>query len=204
MSLIEIEEITRKLTESVSDYRFEHALLVAETAAEIARRFGVDGHKARLAGLLHDCAKGFTDDPEPILLLSEQAGLAPNQTQLADPVLFLHAPLSAYVAQRDYGIEDREILDAIARHQSGHISMTKLDKIIYIADWTEPTRKGMDVYRELLTGDLDEAFFRLYADNIIRVVQRGWMFFENISDVYNNLLLERMKKAGKAEACDDA
>lgn len=90
-----IEEMKSKLKESVADYRFEHALLVSETAKEIACKFGVDEQKAYIAGLLHDCAKGFTDEPEMPIALENEAGIILTPTQLKDPMLFLHARLIA-------------------------------------------------------------------------------------------------------------
>jgi HD superfamily phosphohydrolase YqeK len=65
--------------------------------------------------------------------------------------------------------------------------MTGLDKIIYISDWAEPTRKGMDEYRELAKSDLDEAFFRLYSYSIANVVKNCLKFYDRISDIYNAL-----------------
>jgi len=99
--------------------------------------------------------------------------------------------LSAYVAKRDYGIEDTNIINAIDRHQAGHAEMTELDKIILIADNIEPSRKGMEWYRDNLSSGLDEAFIKLYADTIIRVAQDGLLFFEHMSDLYNTFLLKK-------------
>ncbi len=182
-----------KLKESVADYRCRHALLVAETATEIASSLNIDAKKALIAGLLHDCAKGFTDDPEIPLTLAIEAGISPTTIQLTDPVLFLHAPLSAYIAKRDYGIIDTEILEAISRHTFGHVEMSNLDKIIYLSDYIEPTRKGMDKYREIVKTDLDEAFYQLFVDNMMHIISNERVFDENASNIYNSINLKRKK-----------
>ena len=53
----------RKSVEKVQDAkRFEHTLGVEYTAAALAMRYGSDINNARIAGLLHDCAKCFSDE----------------------------------------------------------------------------------------------------------------------------------------------
>ena len=49
------------LKENLDQERYEHSLGVAESAMELANRFGVDSQKAYLCGLIHDCAKCFTN-----------------------------------------------------------------------------------------------------------------------------------------------
>jgi predicted HD superfamily hydrolase involved in NAD metabolism len=183
-----------KLRESVADYRYRHSLLVAEIAAELAANLHMDAQKVIIAGLLHDCAKGFTDDPEIPLTLAAEAGMIPTAIQLSDPVLFLHAPLSAYIAKRDYGIVDDEILNAISRHTSGYVGMSNLDELIYLSDYIEPTRKGMDKYREIAKRDPSEAFYQLYTDNMMRIISNEWVLDENASAIYNSINLKRKRR----------
>ena len=42
--------------------RYEHSLGVSDTAVFLAKRFGVDETKAKVAGLLHDCAREYAND----------------------------------------------------------------------------------------------------------------------------------------------
>ena len=42
--------------------RYWHTIGVAETSACLAMRYGVDMQKAFTAGLLHDCAKCYSDE----------------------------------------------------------------------------------------------------------------------------------------------
>ena len=46
--------------------------------------------------------------------------------------------MGAYLAEKEAGITDPEILDAIRYHTSGRPGMTLLDKVIYVADYIEP------------------------------------------------------------------
>jgi len=71
----------------------------------------------------------------------------------------IHALIGADMAKRCFGINDKEILDAIYRHAIGCKDMTLLDKIIFVADGIEPNRVGSDAdeARTAAESDLDKA-----------------------------------------------
>ena len=128
-----------KVRNSQKDSRFIHTLGVVDTAVQLARRYQEDVKKTEIAALLHDCAKEI------------YPGLQ-------------HAPKGAELAKTEYGIEDDEILDAIRWHTTGRPEMTKLDKIIYIADYIEPNRNqapNLDEIRHLAMVDLDECLYTI-------------------------------------------
>ena len=58
----ELLGIQEKLRSVLKKKRFEHTLGVRYTAGALAMCHGVDLKKAQLAGLLHDCAKHYTDE----------------------------------------------------------------------------------------------------------------------------------------------
>jgi nicotinate-nucleotide adenylyltransferase len=70
----------------------------------------------------------------------------------------LHSKSAAVVARADFGVSD-SVYNAILWHTTGRAEMTKLEKIIYLADYIEPTRKfeGVDDLRALSYNDLDKA-----------------------------------------------
>lgn len=138
-----------------SPARLEHAVGVAETAARLAERFGAAPGKAWLAGLLHDYAREVPFSQA--LRLAETHGLL---GMVAEPsVALLHAPLGSVLLRTEVGIEDPEILAAVARHTTGAPGMTTLDKVVYLADYIEPGRcfPGVDEIRVLAERDLDVA-----------------------------------------------
>ena len=164
-----------KLRSALKESRYQHSMGVCSEAVKMAERYGVNTDKAYLAGLLHDCAKGF--DNEKQLELCKKCGLELDEVTLACPAV-IHAPLGAEVAKREYGIDDEEILDAIRYHTVARAKMTDLDKIIYIADMIEPMRSfdGVEELREAAYKDLDTAFimalrqsmeFNLKKQNVI-------------------------------------
>jgi predicted HD superfamily hydrolase involved in NAD metabolism len=117
--------------------RFAHTLGVMETAASLAEANGLPAGKARVAGLLHDCAKHLTD--AQLLAYADVSGA--DAFERAIPQL-LHAPVGAHIAQSRYSVRDPEILSAIRRHTVGGRGMGILDAIVYVADYIEPNRAG--------------------------------------------------------------
>lgn len=150
-------EIRKNLKNKLDPGRYEHTLGVCYTCQALAMRYDCDLHKAELAGLLHDCAKRF--DNETMLKKCRKRNIPVTESELRDPSL-LHAKLGAWYAQEKYGVEDEEILSAIACHTTGKCSMSLLDKILYVADYIEPGRykaEELTKMRKLAFLDLDLA-----------------------------------------------
>ena len=126
----EVGRIVAQLRRELDPKRFRHTMGVARAAAQLAQAHGVDPAQARLAALLHDCAKGNTQ------ALAEQYGA--DVSDMAPPIR--HAPVGAIHGRNAYGVQDPAILQAIARHTVCGPNMTALDKVIYLADKIEPGR----------------------------------------------------------------
>ena len=81
----------------------------------------------------------------------------------------MHAKVGSFLAKEKYGIQDQEILDAIACHTTGKPGMGMLDKILYIADYIEPCRNqapDLAVVRRLAFEDLDQCLYRILKDTL--------------------------------------
>jgi predicted HD superfamily hydrolase involved in NAD metabolism len=131
------EKVLAWLTQRVPAARITHILGVEQTAGDLARHYGLDEAKARSAGLLHDAAKYFK--PQLLLQMAQKEGLELDSVLEAHPHL-LHADASAIVARDEFGVVDREILDAIANHTLGRPNMSQLSCTVFIADTIEPSR----------------------------------------------------------------
>ena len=188
------EELSRRLQKK----RYEHSLGVADTAAMLAERFGADVEKARVAGLLHDCAREYkTED-----LASEAArrSIDCGEVERTMPLL-LHAYVGARRAQEVYGVTDPEILQAIWRHTVGGEHMTTLDKIVYFADMIEPQRDypEVDALRELSrTASLDTMALAGLSQSILFVLQTGRLIHPATVAARNELLLCARAKERRA------
>lgn len=151
--------------------RIPHVLGVEQEAARLALRYGADVEKARRAALLHDCTKRMSTEEH--LALCREYGLEPDEMERTNGKL-LHARTGAALAADLYGLDGEET-SAIRWHTTGKAGMTVLEKIIYIADYIEPTRSfpGVEELREKCDEDLD-AGVRLGLEMTVRVVrQRG-------------------------------
>ena len=63
-----IEKIKTDLKDRVSEYRYEHSLMVADEAKKLAKKYNLDEDKAYVAGLVHDIAKEFTHEENTLLV----------------------------------------------------------------------------------------------------------------------------------------
>ncbi|WP_409968198.1 nicotinate (nicotinamide) nucleotide adenylyltransferase [Bengtsoniella intestinalis] len=126
--------------------RFAHVLGCEQTAIRLALRYGVDVETAQRAALLHDCTKWWSKEEN--LAYCDAHGIKLDKVERANGKL-LHAKSGAKVAQEDFGVSE-EIAIAIDRHTTGHPKMTDLDKVIYLADYIEPTRnfEGLEKLRK--------------------------------------------------------
>lgn len=153
------------LQKSLSKDRYRHTLGVEQTAVKLAQRYGEDVEKARIAALLHDCARCL-DSAEMRRLVGERG----SGTALR---ALMHAPAGAKLAKERYGVTDESILSAIRWHTTGHEGMTRLEKIVYLADFIEPNRPnypGLEKLRQEAFRDLDRAV-RMAAENTMRYVR---------------------------------
>jgi len=142
----DIDAIRAKLFKALSPRRYRHTMGVVRQAAVLTEQYASEGDvsfsNARLAALLHDCAKQMD--------VRRLAVLAGDDTENSEPVL--HAFAGAVVAKNVYGISDQAVLRAIRLHTTGDSGMGLLDRIVYLADVTEPGRDfaGVDACRESL------------------------------------------------------
>lgn len=161
-----------RLARTLPQRRYQHSLGVEQTMRMLAMRFGYNSEQAALAGLLHDCAKGMTllEMQEVV----EAAGMHVSADRLGSREL-LHAPASAQLAKSIYGVTDPEVLRAIFYHNTGCVPMESLDKLLCVADMTEPNRRlnaEIASLRAVAGRDLDEAVcmtLRLKIEHVKRL-----------------------------------
>ncbi len=185
---IDMESLLGWLRENLSEKRYVHSIGTAECARDLAVKFGLDSEKAYMAGLLHDCAKCFSNEK---LLEIINNNLNVQKVELMN-YKTLHAPVSAFIAKNNFGVEDNEILSAIRWHTLGKIDMTDFEKIIFLADKIEPKTRDKD-YLDDVRGYLDEenglnkAMLKCYKETIKSLVKRDLKICPVTIDIYNNL-----------------
>ena len=162
----------QKVKEMLKPERFNHSVGVMETAEKLAVHYGVDAKKARIAGILHDCAKNIPKNEA--VEICKREGVSLKDICYVEKGL-IHAYLGAHFAKTVFGVDDEEILDAIYYHTTGCPDMKPLTKIIYLADMIEPGRKiaGIEPLREAAFKDIDDALMRAFDSTIRHVINKG-------------------------------
>ena len=151
----ELSWLREKVMPYLSEYRLAHSAGCESQAVLMAMHWGEDPDTAAMAGILHDITKDMPKDKQ--LILCEKYGIILDNYEIENPAL-LHARTGAEFARELFGISD-EIYEAIRWHTTGKPDMSTMEKIIYLADYSEPTRdfEGIEVLRELCFENLDEA-----------------------------------------------
>jgi predicted HD superfamily hydrolase involved in NAD metabolism len=163
--------------------RIEHTRRVMEMAILLAERYDYDYKIAKLAAILHDVAKHFN---------RQQVHEALKQNGLSDPYLWkvpylAHGEIGAAVAKSEFGIQNEDVLNAIRYHTYGRRGMSKLEKIIFIADYIEEGRdfEGVDIARKLAFESLDQCMFFAASHSISFLMKTGSVIHPNAIEVYN-------------------
>ena len=151
--------------------RIAHVRGTEEEAQRLALRWGADPVKARRAAILHDCTKYYEMD-EQLKLCREYGIVLDDLEQRA--VKLLHSKTGACIARAVFGA-DEDIFNAIFWHTTGRADMALLEKILYIADYMEPTRDfpGVERLRKLAYEDLDAAVLAGCEMSVQEMAERG-------------------------------
>ena len=172
MKTADLKKIRKSMEKELDARRYEHTLGVAYTAAALAMCYDIDPIMAETAGLLHDCAKCLSDDKK--ISVCRKNNMEINSVESRNPYL-LHAKAGYCIAKSKFNIDDQDILNAILNHTTGRPGMSRLEKIIYIADYIEPSRKqapNLPDVRKLAFRDLDQALLKILSD-ILRYLESG-------------------------------
>lgn len=181
-------EILNWLKNNLNEERYIHTLGTAECAKELANKFNLNSEKAYIAGLLHDCAKCFSN--EKLLDIIHQH-LNVEECEMLN-YKTLHAPVSAYIAEKEFQIDDKEILSAIRWHTLGKLDMTDFEKIVFLADKIEPNTRDKeysDKIKALLNepNGINKALLKCYKETIKSLVKRDLKICLLTIDIYNKL-----------------
>lgn len=161
------------LEHSLKPGRFEHIICVAELAEALAKRWGLDTEKARLAGLLHDIGRSVPKARMPAYARRRRLKVPALSGIIKNHPLLLHPYISEDLARRRFAIEDEEILSAVRRHTLGDTKMSRLDRLLFVADACSTDRRfpGVEKLRRLGFKDLDRAFAAVVRNKLDYVRQ---------------------------------
>lgn len=185
-SYAQIDDYLRK---NLKESRYVHTLGVVQSACSLAKINGVDEEKTKVAALIHDAAKNMKIDEQYKILKENNIDMdiiSENSPQI------LHGWVAAILAKELMGVTDEEIINAVKYHTTARKSMSKLEKIIYIADYIEPNRDypGVEELREITFSDLDKGVLMGIDNTITFVIKQGQLVHPLTIEARNYLILE--------------
>ncbi|WP_301860004.1 bis(5'-nucleosyl)-tetraphosphatase (symmetrical) YqeK [uncultured Megasphaera sp.] len=188
------QRIKENLKTTLTGHRYKHVLGVADAARSLARRYGGDVDQAEVAGLLHDAAKQLPL-PEMQDLARKSFGETLPEAVMATGSL-LHGYAAVTIARDTYGIHDDDLLAALAHHTTGAVHMSRLEKIIFLADYIEVNRDfdGVDRLRALAAQNLDDAVLAGYDSTITHLLEQHKTIFVGTVVNRNALILEHQNR----------
>ncbi|MBA4370697.1 MAG: hypothetical protein C0418_03855 [Coriobacteriaceae bacterium] len=180
-------EAREALAEVLVPGSVEHCERVAQESARLARAYGLDEERARLAGLLHDWCRD-ADDPD-LLAAAARLKVPITETDRRRPYL-LHARVAAAELEERFPGLDADVLEAIGAHTLGEMGMGPLAEAVYVADMIEPARAwhGVEELRSAVgVSTLGELFARALARTLGHVIARGRPIHPTALAVWNSI-----------------
>ena len=172
----EFEELYAKLDayvkEHVDEYRYKHTQGVVKAIEGYAAKYGADVKKAKIAAVFHDACKG------------QKLGLE-------------HGKAAAKIIKEQFGVEDEEIINAIANHTVGRVGMSLLEKVIKLADLLEENRTYEDCPKireyEKTETDINKVYLVLAKRQKEIILSKG-MYYDTTNDDVIAWLEEEIRK----------
>jgi predicted HD superfamily hydrolase involved in NAD metabolism len=194
----ETEELLRAALTKVPAGLAEHVLRVTDEAVRLADVHGVDREAAKIAALGHDLLRAMSG--ERLLSICADQNYAADPVDLMEPIL-LHGPLAVPILREQHGVLDADVLGAVAAHTTARPGMSRLQKLIFVADKIEPHKMGgrPPVIRvgDLAESDLDAAMLAYLEYHIMVAMESGWPLHPNTIAARNELIAVKRGAAAK-------
>lgn len=180
--------VYEELKKDIGLERYNHSILVMENCVDLAKFYNQPIGEAKLAGLLHDCGK-FQDKTKILKTIDEFDIILDNI--MKKNIALAHGPIGEFIAREKYNIQNENILNAIRYHTTGRENMGLMEKIVFIADLIEPSRKfpGVEEMRKLAYENLNKSIIFALDNNIQFVVERNNLLHLDTIKARNYLLI---------------
>lgn len=194
------DELRQDIKQYISEKRYSHVLGVEEETMSLSDIFSVSSEikeKLGIAALLHDITKKFTKE-QHLKYASERNILIPEINLKNEKTL--HAITGAYFAKEKYpNLCDDTVFNAILYHTTGRFGMSFSEKIVYLADYIEPTRTFEDCvklrdyfYSNITIRDkydvLRQTLIKSFDMTIIDLIKQGELIHPDTVSARNSLL----------------
>ena len=187
------EQIITDVRPQMPEARWLHTEGVMATAKKLAELYGEDSQRAEMAAIIHDVAKYWSVNAQAEYIEQHQLN---TQLLQYDKELW-HAEIGAHLALHKYEIKDEQIGNAIRYHTSGRANMSKLEKIVWLADYIEPTRAfpGVEIARELAEQSLEKAILFGLDQTLTFLINKGKVIYPKTMEARNDILKQIKQEA---------
>lgn len=188
---MELEELKEELKKYLKEKRYLHCINVMKMSEKLAIKYNIDIEKTKKTALMHDLAKEFSKEDKLQYVIENKLKIDEVERSIIE---ILHGKISADICKKKYGFDD-EMCSAIEFHTTGKADMTMLEKIIFIADKIEETRKyeGVEKIRELAFEDLDEAILQNINFTLMKNLENNNLISEKSLQTRNYILINNKK-----------
>ena len=189
----EILELRKKISVGMSEKRYLHTLAVEDMASRMAELYCPEKkNKIRAAALLHDMTKELSAQEQIRICKDYGENLLPEDFYATKT---LHSRTAAILIPMRYPeFSDIEIISPVRYHTTGCADMTLCEKIIYLSDYIDDTRKHFDCVK------LRNLFWDAEPEKMdaeARLEHLDFVVLEAVNTTINNLIEER-----KIISCD--
>ncbi|HMA68572.1 MAG TPA: bis(5'-nucleosyl)-tetraphosphatase (symmetrical) YqeK [Candidatus Mcinerneyibacterium sp.] len=169
--------------------RIDHSVSTAKEMIKYSKKYNINSKQAEYAGIFHDLAKDFSDKKLKRLSLKSGHGIDPFEKY--NPTL-LHSYVSAYITEQKVSDISNEALSAIENHTLGDVKMSKMEKLLYIIDFSEPERNYPEakMARKLLNESIEDALFYVVRTTIVYLINENRILHPKSIKLYNYLVSE--------------
>ena len=179
------------LKQELTPKRLQHSLGVMQVMGEFAKVYGLEHEKALIVGLLHDAAKDL--NPTRQMEIVKEANIEIRCECDNNFHYYLHGPVGAYIVNKELGINDPVVLDAIAFHTYygyGASFNAPICWCLRFADILDPSRDWSK--RKWLCDNVDRLADVVYTGHMAEgaFLQTGWLikwFVEEGLPVHPNM-----------------
>ncbi|RCW49776.1 MULTISPECIES: bis(5'-nucleosyl)-tetraphosphatase (symmetrical) YqeK [unclassified Halanaerobium] len=178
----------KKIKNKMDAERFKHTAGVVESAIKLAEDKAVCVNKVEKAAFLHDIAKNKTLEEMQKLIIESEWKV--DKLEMSIPAV-LHAPAGAVIAEKEFGVNDKEILSAIRYHTLGHPDMCLTALIIFAADFIEPHRNFpcVEKIREIIFEDFTRGIIEICSSMVQHQLETAKIIHPNTVMLRNRFLL---------------
>lgn len=185
---MDIEVLRKIVEEKLPKKRYIHTLGVEKVCVELAKKYGCDEEKVRMAALLHDYLK--KENVETLKKICKDMPEVKGYDNLPE---ILHGLAASVVVKDEFGIKDEDILNSIKYHTIGRENMSLLEKIIYIGDAIEEGRDypNVEEIRKKTFENIDEGIIFEVSKKLEYLKKNGGIIHKNTSEMLKDLISKK-------------